>query len=79
MPPAGADGSIDNRSLIFNTFLAAPLLATDETTEERKFSGNDEIASNTDPLGRAVDAYVHHTLVDSFGELLLADVQGNNP
>jgi len=65
--------------LIFNTFLAAPLLATDETTEERKFSGNDEIASNTDPLGRAVDAYVHHTLVDSFGELLLADVQGNNP
>jgi hypothetical protein len=67
----------DNRSLIFTEFLAAPLLIHgSEEANEHKFSGNEDIGNNTDPLGRIVDAYIHHTLVDSFEDILLADVQG---
>lgn len=55
-----------------------PLLDLGDKTEERKFSGNEEIAQNIDPLGRVIDAYVHHTLVDSLGDILLVDVQGKS-
>ena len=63
----------------------APLLEihpTDESSgksqyQEIHFSGNDTIAKNDKtPLGLVVDSYIHHTLVDSFGEFLVADVQG---
>jgi myosin-heavy-chain kinase len=71
------EGEVDERSLVFMDFLAAPLLEiNNETGEERKFSGNEDIAHNKDPLGRMIDAYVHHTLIDSFGDILLVDVQG---
>ena len=70
-------GEVDERSLVFMDFLAAPLLKINETlTDERKFSGNEDIAHNKDLLGRMVDAYVHHTLINSFGDILLVDVQG---
>ena len=70
------EGEVDERSLVFMDFLAAPLLEINDETTERKFSGNEDIAHNKDPLGRMVDAYVHHTLIDSFGDILLVDVQG---
>lgn len=71
------EGEVDERSLIFKDFLAAPLLEINNSeTEERKFSGNENVAHNKDPLGRMIDAYVHHTLIDSFGDILLVDVQG---
>lgn len=70
------DGSADNRSLIYDTFLAAPLLIMDAETEEKKFSGNDDFTPNDDIIGRFIDAYVHHTLADSQNTILLADVQG---
>ncbi|KAH9991685.1 hypothetical protein BJV77DRAFT_513913 [Russula vinacea] len=69
-------GATDDRSLIFSDFLAMPLLDLGGDTEERKFSGNEEIAHNIDPLGRVIDAFVHHALVDSFGDILFVDVQG---
>ena len=68
-----------NASLIFRDFLAMPLLDLGgENIKERKFSGNEEIALNIDPLGRVIDAYVHHALVDSLGDILLVDVQGRS-
>jgi hypothetical protein len=73
--PAPEPGIIDNRSLVFDHFLATPLLDINPNNE-RKFSGNEDVAHNTDPLGRIVDAYIHHVLVDSLGDMLLADVQG---
>lgn len=66
----------DDKSLNYSTFLAAPLLDIKDSGEERKFSGNEEIAKNTDPVGRAIDAFVHHALVDSYGDILFVDVQG---
>ena len=70
------NGEVDERSLVFMDFLAAPLLEINDETEERKFSGNEDIAQNKDPLGQMIDAYVHHALIDSFGDILLVDVQG---
>ena len=76
---------IDTRCLLWPDFLVAPLLEIHPTDEsggksqyqEIRFSGNDTIAKNDKtPLGLVVDSYIHHTLVDSFGEFLVADVQG---
>lgn len=66
----------DDKSLNYSTFLAAPFLDIKDSGEERKFSGNEEIAKNTDPIGRVIDAFVHHALVDSYGDILFVDVQG---
>jgi hypothetical protein len=74
--PNTSKGEVDERSLVYMDFLAAPLLEINDETEERKFSGNEDFAHNKDPLGRMVDAYIHHTLIDSFGDILLVDVQG---
>ncbi|PPR07997.1 hypothetical protein CVT24_002688 [Panaeolus cyanescens] len=66
--------SADTRPLIFPHFLVAPFLS--DFSRERRFCGNDCTTDNQDVLGRTIDAYIHHTLVDSEGEFLLADVQG---
>ena len=75
LEPEPKKGEDDEHSLVFMDFLAAPLLEINEL-QERKFSGNENIAHNKDPLGRMIDAYVHHILIDSFGDILLVDVQG---
>ena len=68
--------SDDTRCLLWPDFMAAPLLNIGNGNEELRFSGNDCIANNSDGLGRIIDAYVHHSIVDSDGEFLIADVQG---
>lgn len=60
-------------------FLAAPLLTTTGLYEERKFSGSDEAGNNIDTIGRTIDAYAHHILVDSGGTFLMTDLQGTAP
>jgi hypothetical protein len=72
-------GNQDDKSLNYLTFLAAPLLDIKDSSEEHKFSGNKEIAKNTDPVGHIIDAYVHHALVDSYGNILFVDMQGRFP
>lgn len=67
----------DTSSLIFGTFLAAPFLDTSGVYKERKFSGSTAAGHSIDIVGSAIDAYAHHTLVDSNGALLLTDLQGN--
>ncbi|KIJ98777.1 hypothetical protein K443DRAFT_103331 [Laccaria amethystina LaAM-08-1] len=75
MLPHPADGEEDNRSLIYPIFLAAPLITTTGLYTERKFSGSDQAGNNNDEVGRVMDAYSHHVLVDSNGFLLLSDLQ----
>ena len=74
--PTPKDGEKDNRPLIFATFLATLLLSTSGLYTECKFSGCDEAGDNTDDIGRAVDAFAHHVLVDSMGSIVLTDLQG---
>ncbi|KAI6003159.1 hypothetical protein EDC04DRAFT_2583543, partial [Pisolithus marmoratus] len=45
--------------------------------EEQKFSGNVDFTPNKDRLGIAIDAYIHHVIVNSGSTVLLSDVQGN--
>lgn len=78
IPPRPADHSTDDRTLVFKTFLAAPLLSCDGLYEERKFCGNTDIPENEDPLGLAIDAYIHHALLDSGTTVLLSDLQGKS-
>ena len=66
------------RICLWPHFLAAPLLPFNLSGwEEVKLCGNLDVPANTSIIGCAVDAYVHHTLVDSGGTLLLADIQGD--
>lgn len=72
-----ADGRLDDMSsLVFKTFLAAPLLDMSSLYTERKFSGSTTAGHSIDVVGSAIDAYAHHVLVDSDGSLLLTDLQG---
>lgn len=68
----------DNRTLLFPHFLATPLLPSGSQYREVKFSGNEDVGNNTDPVGEAVDAYAHHTVADSYGNVLFADLQGRH-
>jgi hypothetical protein len=63
-------------SLVFETFLAAPLLDMSNSYTERKFSGSTVAGHSIDVVGSAIDAYAHHVLVDSDWTLLLTDLQG---
>ncbi|KAF8498424.1 kinase-like domain-containing protein, partial [Gautieria morchelliformis] len=63
-----------NQSLIWNVFLAVPLLEPGAT--ECKFSGNGDTGANSDYLGIWIDAFAHHTVVDSMGEYVFVDIQG---
>jgi hypothetical protein len=75
MPPPPSYKNPDTRSLLFRTFLAAPLLELRGATE-RKFSGNEVAGQNTDDDGAVIDAFAHSVLVDSQETILLVDLQG---
>ncbi|TFK58766.1 hypothetical protein BDN72DRAFT_884148 [Pluteus cervinus] len=64
------------KGLVFDTFLAAPLLLTMDPYKEVKFSGSDQAGKNDDYAGSVIDAYAHHVVVDSKGFLVLTDLQG---
>ena len=68
----------EDATLEFNTFLAAPFLDTSTLYVERKFSGSTTAGRSKDIVGSAIDAYAHHVLLDSNGELLLTDLQGKS-
>ncbi|EED85595.1 predicted protein [Postia placenta Mad-698-R] len=78
-PPPASIADKDTRSLLYDMFLAAPLLETRDIEpgyKEVKYSGTDCAGQNTDTLGVAIDAFAHHTLVDSQGTLVFVDLQG---
>jgi|HubBroStandDraft_6_1064221.scaffolds.fasta_scaffold886496_1 hypothetical protein len=69
----------ESQSLLFNTFLAVPLLTTGEPNIERRFTGVtdfDIVAASDDQPGKIIDAYVHYTVIESKKDLLLVDIQG---
>lgn len=68
---------VDNRSLMYNTFLAAPLLpfGKDGYTED-KWSGTNQTGDNETTIGRVLAAFAHHSVVDSNKTCLLVDLQG---
>ncbi|KAK7018707.1 hypothetical protein VNI00_018300 [Paramarasmius palmivorus] len=71
------DGDDEDRSLVFDTFLAAPLLEiAGSGSEERKFSGNSQTGRNIDIIGQAIDAFAHHVVEETEGAYLFADIQG---
>lgn len=72
-PPAGQK---DNHTLLFAHFFATSLLPSGDQYWDVKFSGNDDVGNNTDPVSKAVDAYAHPTVADTFGDILFADLQG---
>jgi len=76
IPLRPTDGLEDDHMLLFKTFLAALLLPCDGLYQERKFCGNTDIQQNEDHLGLAIDAYIHHALLDSGKTVLLSDLQG---
>jgi len=68
----------DNRSLIFTTFLAAPILPSGPSYKEIKFSGNTEVGQNSGTIGHALDTFAHHVVVDSQKSVLFVDLQGSS-
>ena len=68
---------VKQQCFLWQDFLAAPLLPT-IGWQELKFCGNDynERISDDSLLCQVIQAYIHHTLVDSQGMILLADIQG---
>lgn len=51
-----------------------PLL--DEKASFRKFSGSREAGKDNDRLAKAINAFAHHVVVESNGDYLLSDLQG---
>ena len=75
--PPPADGEFDNRSLIYNTFLATPLLPFGKPGYvEDKWSGTNQTGDNQTSIGRVLAAFAHHSVVDSNKTCLLVDLQG---
>ncbi|KAG6885108.1 hypothetical protein C0992_005462 [Termitomyces sp. T32_za158] len=66
----------EDSSLMFESFLAAPLLDTSTLYTERKFSGSVIAGHSVDVVGVVLDAYAHHVLVDTNGDMVLTDLQG---
>lgn len=76
-PAPEVDGEIDDRSLIYNTFLAAPLLPFGKPGyEEEKWSGTNQTGDNDTKVSRVIAAFAHHSVVDSGKTCLLVDLQG---
>lgn len=76
-PAPEGDGEIDDRSLIYNTFLAAPLLPFGKPGyEEEKWSGTNQTGDNDTKVSRVIAAFAHHSVLDSGKTCLLVDLQG---
>lgn len=64
-------------ALLFDTFLAVPLVSVADGYTEHKFSGGLQVGHNDHSLiGRVVDAFAHHVLLDSERTCVFADLQG---
>ncbi len=72
----GSNSESNSQPLVFDTFMASALLPPSPLYLERKFSGSNEAGRNVDDVGQAIDAFAHHTLVDSHGSYLMTDLQG---
>ena len=70
------EGEPDTRTIVYRTFLAAPYIARADGFIECKWSGTNQAGDNKDPVGIAIDAFAHHTLINSNYTAVLVDLQG---
>jgi hypothetical protein len=75
---APKDNVDDDRTLVYKTFLAAPYIPHGDGYVEEKWSGTNQAGDNNGPLGRVMDAFAHHSLVDSDYTAVIVDLQGNS-
>ena len=76
-PPPLDDDEVDDRSLIYTTFLAAPLLPFGKPQYiEDKWSGTNQTGDNESTISCILAAFAHHSMVDSNNTCLLVDLQG---
>ena len=68
----------DNQTLLYQTFLAAPYIPCGDGYTEEKWSRTHEAGNNDTPLGQVMDAFAHHSLIDSNYTAVIVDLQGNN-
>ena len=68
----------DNQTLLYQTFLAAPYIPCGDGYTEEKWSGTHEAGNNDTPLGQVMDAFAHHSLIDSNYTAVIVDLQGND-
>ncbi|KAI0362995.1 hypothetical protein BV20DRAFT_959201, partial [Pilatotrama ljubarskyi] len=69
----------DDHTLIHPAFLATQLINKADGYTEVKFSDSMQLGKNTSSVGRAVNVFAHHVLVDSEGTCstcILVDLQG---
>jgi hypothetical protein len=76
IPGHPKDGEPDTRTIVYRTFLAAPYIALTDGFEEHKWSGTNQPGGSKDPVGAVIDAFAHHSLVDSDFSAVLVDLQG---
>ena len=73
----GMEAESANACLIFNHFLAAPLLPITELGhQEIRFLGNLDIENHECGMKAVINAFLHAALEDSGGRFLFADIQG---
>ena len=70
------NGKPDTRTIVYRTFLAAPYIASADGFIEQKWSGTNQAGDNKDPIGMVIDAFTHHSLIDSNYTAVLVDLQG---
>jgi hypothetical protein len=73
---APANFEDDHRVLVYKTFLAAPYIPRGEGYVEEKWSGTNQAGNNRSSLGCVMDAFAHHSLVDSTHTAVIVDLQG---
>jgi len=61
---------------MYRTFLAAPYIAKADGFVKHKWSGTNQAGDNTDPVGVVINAFAHHSLIDSNYTAVLVDLQG---
>jgi len=70
------NGEPDTRTIVYRTFLAAPYIAPADGFVEQKWSGTNQAGDNKDHIGVVIDAFAHHSLIDSNYTAVLVDLQG---
>ena len=60
------------------TFLAAPYIPCGDSYTEEKWSRTHKAGNNDTPLGQVMDAFAHHSLIDSNYTAVIVDLQGHN-
>jgi hypothetical protein len=76
VPDHPQSNEADARTLVYPKFLGAPYIALTDGFIEQKWSGTNQAGDNKDPIGIVIDAFAHHSLIDSNHTAVLVDLQG---